>query len=64
MARHYTFSREVEVLGKKETFTAVEFDSFDEAVRAVDKGINDRKLETSAKTTPAKEENVKKETKN
>lgn len=57
--RKFTYSRQ---LGQ-ETFTAVEFDSFDEARRSVDKAIHERKLEiekekaakqpTQPPTTPA-----------
>ena len=58
MSKKYTYSRSI--VGKvnfideerttadEETFTAVEFDSFDEAIRAVDKGINDRMVELKA----------------
>ncbi len=41
MAKKYTYSRSF----GDETFTAVEFDSFDEARKAVDKGIYERQLE-------------------
>lgn len=35
--------------GSVETLTAVEFDSFDEAIKAVEKGMYDRKLELKNK---------------
>lgn len=42
MSKKFTFSKTVE----GETFTANEFDSFDEAIKAVEKGLHDRKLAT------------------
>lgn len=45
MAKKYTYSRTIHTIHGMEMFSAVEFDSFDEAVKAVDKGIHDRKLE-------------------
>ena len=43
MGKKYTFSRSiVNDLGQKEVFTANEFDSFEEARNAVNKGIRDR----------------------
>lgn len=53
--RKYSFSRTITVDGNKETFTAVEWDAFDEAMKAVDKGIYNRMLELkSAKKSTAK----------
>jgi hypothetical protein len=40
MSRRYTYSKTV----GNETFTAVEFDSFDEAVQAVEKGISQHQV--------------------
>lgn len=45
MSKRYTYSRSIDVGVGPETFTAVEFDSFDEARKAVERGIHDRKLE-------------------
>ena len=45
MSRRYTYSRTIDTPEGKETFTAVEFDSFDEARFAVEKGVRDRKLQ-------------------
>lgn len=42
MAKKYTWSK---TNSQGETFTAVEFDSFDEAIRSVEKGIADRALQ-------------------
>lgn len=50
MGRKYTYSREISTIEGKETFTAVEFDNFDEAVRIVDKGIYDRTLELKGRS--------------
>lgn len=47
MSKRYTYSRAFHSNHGQEVFTAVEFDSFDEAIKAVDKGIYDRKLELS-----------------
>jgi hypothetical protein len=47
--RKVTYSRTLNSIEGQETFSAVEFDSFDEAKRLVDKGIHDRKLELEAK---------------
>lgn len=44
MARRYTYSRQIETPEGKETFSAVEFDSFDEAINVVERGIKDRRL--------------------
>jgi hypothetical protein len=49
MSRRYTYTRTIDTPQGKESFTAVEFDSFDEAIKAVDKGIYDRKLELGFK---------------
>lgn len=60
--RKYTYSREIETLEGKEVFTAVEFDSFDEAKKAVDKGIYDRELqikEELPRVFPGNKENEK-----
>ena len=46
MGKKFTFSRSiVNDLGEKEVFTAVEYDSFEEARTAVNKGIRDRLYE-------------------
>lgn len=45
----YTYSRTLETREAIETFTAVECASFDEAIKLVDKGIHDRKLELQNK---------------
>ncbi len=42
MSRRYTYARTIETQRGKETFSAVEFDSFDEAMNAVEKGVRDR----------------------
>lgn len=47
--RKVTYSRTLNSIEGQETFSAVEFDSFDEAKRLVDKGIHDRKLELATK---------------
>lgn len=50
--RKFTYSRTVNFTKEDhgdETFTAVEFDSFDEAITAVEKGISNRRLELSPK---------------
>jgi hypothetical protein len=46
MAKRYTYSRSIlaDDQGNQEVFTAVEFDSFDEAIAAVERGIYDRRL--------------------
>jgi hypothetical protein len=50
MSKKYTYSRTTPY-GE---FTAVEFDSFDEAIKAVEKGINEKKVEEiqKAKVNP------------
>lgn len=51
MSRRFTFSKTVSLSNKEnsqETFTAVEFDSFDEAIKAVEKGIYERSIEIKA----------------
>lgn len=40
--KRFTFSKTV----NNETFTAVEFDSFDEAIKAVEKGVYERSLQS------------------
>lgn len=45
MAKKYTYSRTIQTIHGHETFTASEFDAFDEAQQKVDKGIHDRRLE-------------------
>lgn len=55
MAKRYTYSRTFNHNGEVETFTAAEFDSFDEAIKAVDKGIYDRELSLGKK--PGKRDN-------
>lgn len=73
MSKRFTYSRTVTTPGlgrdrEIETFTADGFDSFEEAKKAVDKGIYDRKLEmaeesrkqqekTEAEMTAAQREN-------
>jgi hypothetical protein len=48
MSKRYTYSRTINPTGKSdEIFSAVEFDSFDEAIRAVEKGIHDRRLQVA-----------------
>lgn len=49
MAKKYTYSRQIATGAGLETFSAVEFDSFDEAIVAVDKGIKDRQLQVPAR---------------
>lgn len=53
MSKKYTYSRGVSLGLGIETFTAVEFDSFDEAIKAVDKGVADRKNEVEKLNKPA-----------
>ncbi len=48
MSRRYTYSRQIRSSEGQETFTAEQFDSFDEAKKAVDKGVRDRMLEIEA----------------
>lgn len=48
MAKKYTYSRQ---LGD-ETFSAVEFDSFDEARKVVEKAVYERTLELKPKENP------------
>lgn len=45
MSRRYTYSRTIDTPEGKETFTAEQFDSFDEARNAVEKGVHDRRLQ-------------------
>lgn len=45
MAKKYTYTRTVSTVEGQEAFTASEFDSFEEAKKAVDRGIYDRMLE-------------------
>lgn len=44
-SRRYTYARTIEGPEGAETFSAVEFDSFDEAISAVERGISDRRLQ-------------------
>lgn len=48
MSRRYTYSRTIDTPEGKETFTAEQFDSFDEARAAVEKGVRDRRLQFPA----------------
>lgn len=50
MSRRYTYSQTIKTEVGFETFTATEFDSFDEAQRAVEKGVYNRKLELEEAT--------------
>jgi len=43
--RKFTYSRQIVTPEGVETFTASEFDSFEEGQKAVEKGIYDRKLQ-------------------
>lgn len=43
--RKFTYSRQIVTQDGVETFTASEFDSFEEGQKAVEKGIYDRKLQ-------------------
>lgn len=52
MSKRYTYSRSIKTQEGEETFTADQFDSFDEAIKIVDKGIYDRKLELKVRFTP------------
>lgn len=45
MARKYTYSRTLNSVEGQEVFTAHEFDSFDEAQNAVEKGLHNRKIQ-------------------
>lgn len=45
MAKKFTYSRTLSSFEGIETFEAVEFDSFDEARKVVDKAIHERKIE-------------------
>lgn len=49
MSRRYTYARTIPTVEGQETFTAAEWDSFDEAKTAVEKGIRDRKIELAQK---------------
>lgn len=49
MAKKYTYSRQIATGAGLETFSAVEFDSFDEAIVAVDRGIKDRQAQVLAR---------------
>lgn len=42
MSKRFTYARSMMTVEGHEVFTAVEFDSFDEAITAVEKGIRDR----------------------
>lgn len=48
-SRRYTYSRTINTVEGVEKFEAHEWDSFDEAKAAVERGINDRKLQIEAK---------------
>lgn len=52
MSKKFTFSKGVLTPSGEETFTAVEFDSFDEAIKAVEKGLHNRELELTPKVNP------------
>lgn len=45
MSRRYTYSRTINTPEGRETFTADQFDSFDEARNAVEKGVRDRRAQ-------------------
>lgn len=45
----YCYSREIETIEGKEVFAVIEYASFDEAKKEVDKGIRDRRLELADK---------------
>jgi hypothetical protein len=45
----FTYSREITTTEGTERFTAVEMNSYDEAIRVVDKGIYDRELDLKGK---------------
>lgn len=47
-SRRYTYARTIRGPEGSETFSAVEFDSFDEAIAAVEKGVHDRKLQIAS----------------
>ncbi len=47
--RKFTYSRTLHSIEGTETFTAEAFDSFDEAQRAVEHGIRDRKIQLAEK---------------
>jgi hypothetical protein len=49
MSKRYTYSRSINTVEGVETFTADQFDSFDEALRAVERGISDRKHQLKEK---------------
>ncbi len=49
MAKKYTYSRMIHTPEGQESFTAVEFDAFDEAQKVVEKAIHDRNLELDKK---------------
>jgi hypothetical protein len=51
--RKFTYSREIVTPEGKETFTASEFDSFEEGQKAVEKGIYDRRLSFPVVMPPA-----------
>lgn len=55
----YSFSRQItNNRGEAEVFTANEFASFDEAIRAVEKGVSDRKLELQKENKPKNDPHV------
>jgi hypothetical protein len=57
MSKKFTFSKTI----NGETFTANEFDSFDEAITAVNKGIKDRQLQVEKEMIPPAGISTKKE---
>ena len=54
--RKFTYTRAVQTKEGREEFSAVEFDSFDEAIKAVDKGIYERKLSLTPPVIPTPEQ--------
>lgn len=52
MSKRYTYSRAITTRDGVETFTADQFDSFDEAQTAVEKGIRDRRLQLKKTYVP------------
>lgn len=51
--KRYTYSRSIKTPEGNETFTADQFDSFDEAISAVNKGIYERELFLAEKAKKA-----------
>lgn len=56
--KRYTYSRTVKTSEGNETFTADQFDSFDEAINAVNKGIYERELFLAEKQKTAALKNL------